>query len=432
MFKDKGLSITTITLFIALLALPLAPTVASAKQKKHKAATSAVVHKTGSTASDDADSETETKPYTWGLYYTGDVWRGFQGGLAGRAAYIGNLDYQVTLNNEKIFGWKGNSLFFEWQHLDGQKPSRYLKSLQGFDNFDATTNFTKLHQFYIDQKFGPHDQLDVLVGLYDFSYEFYLVNSSSIFLFPAFGTGSEFGQAGVNGPSVYPVSSVATRFKWTPNANWYLQGAVADAVAGSPEDPAGTYFRLSPNDGALVMAEGGYNFLDSDQDSTGKLALGAWGFTSKFDDNMDVDDNGNPIKHHNSGVYALIDLPLYLHPDNEKRGLHGFLFFGFANNAVNTFNKALGIGLTYHGPFHTRPEDIFGMGYAPAWVANKAQQANPGYPKKENQYECTYIFKVNQWLSLQPTVQWIRFTGSDNSTYKNSMQAGLRVSVAFS
>jgi porin len=51
----------------------------------------------------------------------------------------------------------------------------------------------------------------VKIGLYDLNSEFDVIEAAALFLNPSHGIGPDFAQSGRNGPSIFPVTSLAIR-----------------------------------------------------------------------------------------------------------------------------------------------------------------------------------------------------------------------------
>ncbi len=56
--------------------------------------------------------------------------------------YIQNIDIDFIFDFEKIFGWKGVSMLFDLQDMNGQNLNSYIvRSFQGISNIEAWNNF---------------------------------------------------------------------------------------------------------------------------------------------------------------------------------------------------------------------------------------------------------------------------------------------------
>lgn len=121
----------------------------------------------------------------------------------------------------------------------------------------SAPNTAKLYEAWI-QKNSVGNRISVLAGLYDLSSEFYRLQSAGLFLNSSFGTGPEFAQSGVSGPSIFPDTSVGIRVAYKPAEGVVIRGAVLDGVPVNRPDGSRSVFE--GGDGALIVAE--LDFLD--------------------------------------------------------------------------------------------------------------------------------------------------------------------------
>ena len=115
-----------------------------------------------------------------------------------------------------------------------------------------------------------NDKVSVLVGLHDFNTEFYVTDTSGLFLNPTYGIGTEMAATGNNGPSVFPTSGLAARVALMPTPDTYVKAAIFDGVPGSVSTPRGTHVMFKDKEGALFVTEAGYQ-----NDDNGHFGIGA-------------------------------------------------------------------------------------------------------------------------------------------------------------
>jgi porin len=255
--------------------------------------------------------------YDWEIVYKLDL----LGKISppGRQAYgLDNLDVKLALDGEKIAGLKGSSGLLYVLSNRGGKPVVQGDHSAGLDNIEtpAGGNTTKLYQAWIQQTFLD-ERLSVLAGLYDLNSEFYVTESSSMFIQPVYGIGAEMAGTGQNGPSIFPTTSMALRVK-AEAAGYYLQAVTLDGVPGDPNNPHGTHVQFNKGDGALNVIEGAIPLSAAAHAHDNKLALGVWRYTARFDDLIAVDGNGNPVKRVSHGYYAMMEKVLRYRPGSEQ------------------------------------------------------------------------------------------------------------------
>lgn len=373
---------------------------------------------------------------TYGLVYKADIFSNISGGIERGTTVLGNLDATVELDLDSLMGWEGVSVGLHGIASHGGKPNgRLIGSSQGVDNIEVDTNTAKILQAWV-QKQWMDDRLSVLLGLYDLNSEFYVSHSTGIFLHPSPGIGSELAQTGLNGPSVFPTTSVSLRLRYRPTSEVYAQAVVLDGVPGDPNNPHGTHIEFNKGDGSLRVAEVGYIPQQTGEVAarglppTDKYAVGAWSYTGRFADLVDVDGLGDPLmRKGNSGFYVLAEKILGF---GSHSGSHtdGFVRYGQANADLNQFSRYFQTGLVFTGMTSGRPKDQIGVSYSTAWTGSKYRLAafNNGQEatRHESIWELTYRRQVTSWLAVQPDIQYVIHPGTD-AQVKHATVLGLRV-----
>ena len=139
---------------------------------------------------------------------------------------------------------------------------------------------------------------------------------------------AELAGTGKNGPSVFPTSSFVLRVKTEPSPGYYLQAITLDGVPGDPNNPQGTHVQFNESDGALNVIEAGVPLGSPENAHNNKLAFGAWQYTTRFDDILDVDANGNPVQRISHGLYAMVEKVLKYQPDTNDAQIKSFFRIG--------------------------------------------------------------------------------------------------------
>ena len=114
--------------------------------------------------------------------------------------------------------------------------------LQVISNIDASHAW-RVFEFWYEFGEGPWS---VRTGLYDLNSEFDVNETGGLFLNSSHGMGPDFSQTGENGPSIFPVSSLALRAEWE-GKGFTARLAVLDGVPGHPHDPSSNEIDLSRN-----------------------------------------------------------------------------------------------------------------------------------------------------------------------------------------
>ncbi len=228
-----------------------------------------------------------TPTVSLGMTYTGDLWANTTGGLRHGEKYLDNLDLTATIDAEKAFQIPGGTFFFYGLYNNDKTLSDTLVGdLHTVSNIDTTTAF-RLYEAWYEQAFGG-DRGSLKVGLYDLNSEFDAIDTAGLFLLSSHGIGPDFAQTGQNGPSIFPVTSLAARLQFQISDTVLVRAAVLDAVPGSLVHTRRTAVKLGNGDGALVVGE-----IEADLNGT-IAAVGGWTYTADFDDLIDVDRTGAP------------------------------------------------------------------------------------------------------------------------------------------
>ncbi len=368
------------------------------------------------------------------LYYTVDVLSNVSGGVERATEVLGNVDLLLTADMERLLGWEGGTLFLYGLANHGGSISDAVGDVQGVDNIEAPET-AKLYEAWYEQVMLD-EHFSVLFGLYDVNGEFDVIPAGALFVHSAHGMGSAFGTSGVNGPSTFPATSLAARVHVKPSEQFYFRAVVADGVPGDPDDPQGTQIDLDRDDGLLLAGELGYYKTPSEElrgrtrllrddlpapdqryGYFGKYAVGVWGYTTDFDDFFATDPSGNPQQNRGSyGVYALAEQHLFYEGRDPSQGLSAFARIGFADDRTNLFDRYLGLGLVYRGPFAGRDDDRLGLAVAAARLGsdyrNSIGSTGAQVDEWEVAIELTYRARVASWLYLQPDVQYVANPGS--------------------
>ncbi|PIY55626.1 MAG: hypothetical protein CO186_00785 [Zetaproteobacteria bacterium CG_4_9_14_3_um_filter_49_83] len=108
----------------------------------------------------------------------------------------------------------------------------------------------------------------------------------------------------------------------------------------------------------------------------------------------------------------------------------GFLQFGVtqASKALEAKNY-IGAGVHANGIFSGREDDEFGLALARASFSKDYLSRNVGFKKNETAIEITYKLQVTDWLSVQPSYQYI-VNPSGDPALSNASVGLLRAEIA--
>ena len=350
--------------------------------------------------------------------YTGDAWSNLAGGIREGGAYLDNFDFTVLWDVPSLPLIGDTQFFLYGLYNNGQSfAADIVGDLQVTSNIETGVEAARLYEAWLQFDVGERGNLRV--GLYDLNSEFDLLDSSLLFLNSAHGIGTDISQSGLNGPSIFPVTSLSLRYELGLNDEWRLRLAVLDGVPGHVDDLADTTIRLSEDDGALLIGE-----LERQSDRS-KLLLGAWGYTAEF--STDPLDAGaaTEARRGNAGAYARGETVLL---DGESK-LSVFGRVGIAHGDFNPFGSYLGAGINWRGAFAARPDDRLGVAVAWAETSGHVKQLAAGagttIDSREIAFELTYYAVVSERLRLQPNLQYVVNPGL-NPQLDDALAVGLR------
>lgn len=348
------------------------------------------------------------------LTYTGEAWTVASGGLDQGSVYLDNIDLQAALDLERLFGWSSANAFVYALYANGNALAGRVGDLNGISN-NETGEALRIVEAWIDQGFAQ-GRGSVRVGLHDLSSEFDAGEVRALFMNPAHGIGTDYSQSGVNGPSIWPVTSLALRVNYQFGDDIYLRGAIADGVPGNPDFPKRTTIDFEAGDGVLLAAEAGVA-------REGRLwSVGAWTYSEQ------VPDLATGENKTNAGAYVALEEALLTADGGSSFDLSGSLRLGVANGDVNPVETFFSATLVATGLLASRPEDQLGLGVivvdaGSAYLAGLTDPAD-----REINIELTYFAQVTEEIALQPDVQWVISPGADNSI-EDALVFGLRLSV---
>ncbi|MEQ9007836.1 MAG: carbohydrate porin, partial [Ekhidna sp.] len=259
-------------------------------------------------------------------------------------------------------------------------------------------------------------------GLYDLNSEFDVLRPGTLFINSSFGIGAEYAQSGVNGPSIFPISSLGVRFSTFVGDRTRVRLAILDAVSGNPNDLTSNEIHLSKKEGALIAGEVSvYTSSDFSEDERNvdrsyvtrrrkvgrqhdvykkdKINIGGWYYTSDFQ-SMD----GSEPEKGNSGIY--FGIQKYIPLDAEDDYIAFFGRYGIANHQINRYGSALSGGFVMSNPI-SGFDDNFGLAFSSGLNGESFQELQESSENAETVFEFTYSLPLASWFLLQPDVQYV-------------------------
>jgi porin len=378
--------------------------------------------------------------------YTGEAANNPKGGDRELTRYTGQLAIDVALDLEKLWGWQGAKFQLSITDRGGRNLSddAHLGALQQVQEVYGRNQTWRLTQMWYSQDlFGDH--LNVKLGRLTVGADFASFECNFMNLtFCGAQPGNIVGNYWYN----WPVSQWAVVFYSGTSADTYLKLGVYQVNPAylltrntiRPNFPAGTT-------GALIPVEFGWTPTFSD-DLDGSFKLGGWYNTSHYSDVRDDILGGSQALsglafEQRSGAYggylSAEQQITHGYGNNPKSGLRTFFNVTQADRGTSTVDRQIAMGLTYTGPFASRPADDIGFAIGTTHVNSRVAQRerelnllDPGstlVQGSEYTTEVYYTWKPVGWLSLRPNLQYIRHPGG-TSANDDAMVVGLKFGVA--
>lgn len=355
--------------------------------------------------------------YVFGSALTSDYWKNTNGGIHEDHAYLSNLDLTLEIDAAEAWGRQGGTAFVHVLYNNSKTLSgNIVGDAQTVSNID-NDHVIRLYELWYEQTFGNDKSLKF--GLYDLNSEFDAIDTAGLFLNSSHGIGPDYSQTGENGPSIFPVTSLAVRYFQPVGEKLSVQLAVLDAVPGDPSDSQKNTIDLRRDEGALVALEANYH------SGRQRFGLGSWYYSKKFD-TLDGDSQAK-----NFGYYGIFEQQL-MSSHIDGRDLSFYLRYGRARESVNQVGSYIGAGIVVSGLLPGRPNDTLGLAVANARngddYRNVLSMAGGNSDRREINYELTYRAEISKWLTIQPDIQYIKDPGTD-PTLDNVLIFGIRIEI---
>ena len=348
--------------------------------------------------------------------YTADIVSVASGGISTGTEYLDNLDLELEIDVSDLWRAGAGSILIHGLYNNGSTFSAdRVGDLQGVSNIDADEAWRLFEVWY---EFAD-TSWSVRTGLYDLNSEFDVNETGSLFLNSSHGIGAEFGQTGENGPSIFPVSSLALRAAMR-FGSLTARAVVLDGVPGNPNDSASNRIRLDEEEGALTVSE-----IDMPYADAARLWLGYWRYSAEFE-KVGGDGSGRG----NDGWYIGSESGFRL----GSRAANWFIRYGQADEQFNVLSSYVGVGAVVTGPFEARPADQLGIAVASARAGdvyrNHVSGLGEATSRHETTWELTYQLRVNEHLLIQPDIQFVQ-NPSVSTTLENAWVVGCRVQLSY-
>lgn len=396
------------------------------------------------------------------FFFAGSMPVNLDGGLRRGGVYQGGLLMALTLDSQKLVGYKGGTFNASSIWLHGEKPfsDRYVGDLNKVNLVDFQNTF-RLWELWYEQKFLD-DRASLKFGQMaidrDFIVpEFYnglasinLLNQTFFYPTMAFNVWDQpFFPVGNHALSSTPYGTPGVRLRIDPVQQAYFQVGAYD---GNPDlSDSGTRVGLRSREGALIYGEIGLKINQSKESAgpPGNIKLGAYYHTDDFYDMYPatfnafdnfIKDSGIPLPplspglapthEGNHGLYLLVDQTLWRElgkDDIASQGLVGFFRVATAPKDRNLAELGLDGGFVYKGLIPTRDWDTFALAGSYMEISDDVRRAQrginaalgdlglpPAFTKRadyEAVIEASYKAQLTAWWTLQPSIQRVIHPG---------------------
>ena len=318
------------------------------------------------------------------------------------------------------YGWTGQASiqYVKGGHISGAN----VGDIQELDDIEAV-NALRLYELWLERQWAG-GKYGIKFGFTDLNVDFDTQQVAALFINSSDGIGAEFGHSGLNGPSVFPTTTLALTGFVKPSDPWTLRAGVVNGLAGSDTHPgAFVALHVSARTGALLVVQAEH------AGSSGlRTYVGGWDYTAAFAALHEVDASGNPVlRARMRGAYALVEGQIAGGADG--RSLSGWVRAGLGDPVVEQISGYVGFGLVATGLIKSRAEDQSGISI------NHAIVDQPGLPpgalpakRAETAIELTYRVQAKDWLAVQPDLQYIRRPDGDPAI-PSALVVGVRLSV---
>lgn len=349
--------------------------------------------------------EGEEKPVALKGSYVTDIFGLADGGEDRGVDWMGRADLTAEFDGGGV-GLDGVTGFADLMFTQGREFSgRHVGDAQVVSNVEARRGL-RLFEAWLSAPAGKGG-LSVKGGLIDLNTEFDVQHVGAFFINSSHGVGPEFSQSGVNGPSIFPATSIGFMIK-SERPGRTLRLGVFDAVAGSHRDPRDVVIRFPGQRGALIVAEADVKVAEG-----ADVQLGLWTYSSRFDRL-----SGTPARLRASrGAYALIEGAV-------TDRLDAWIRVGIADGRVDPIDRYMGGGLTWG-----RDGSRVGLAVAHARLGDEAYGAAV-LDRAETAIELSYDHAIGPNLSVQPDVQYVINPGWE-PLRRDALVLGLRLKFAF-
>ena len=307
---------------------------------------------------------------TYGINYIGEGFDVVNGGRLRGTTFDGRAEFYSDANLEKIAGWKGATLHVNAFGLHGVGPTtKHVGSIGPVAGVEALET-VRLYEIWFEQALWD-GKLKIRVGQMAADSEFWLSDTSALFLNGTFGWPAVNAANMPQGGPACPFAAPGIRVHFSPNDKVTILAAVFNSLPASPDatDPQrdnryGSNFRIG--DPPLAMLEGHFKY---DLGLPGKLRLGGWREFNDFSD-----QRTGAIVDGDYGLYAIVDQQIWKGGEHQSVSVFGRVAGG--PDKQNVMTTYIDTGIVFSGLIAGRAKDSFGAGFGYGRISDRARGAD--------------------------------------------------------
>lgn len=246
--------------------------------------------------------------------------------------------------------------------------------------------------------------------------------------------------------TVYPTATWGARLKIHPASAFMWKGGIYHEDSRVGRNAAHGCDFTWRDKGLLYIQE--FSFLPNQSKDAkgmpGNYKLGLFYSTGDFNDKYrDINGNSYALTHlaprnhkENYGLYFHADQQISRESETKKnQGLTPMLVMIFQPPSTNEIPFFMDAGLMYTGLFPNRDQDVTGIGFAWGVWSNQLRkyQGDEGLYRQRYEIilEATHKIAVNQWLYIQPDLQYIVNPSGGTKDLPDALVIGARTGVTF-
>ena len=356
--------------------------------------------------------------------FVGEMFSNLSGGSREGTVGASLLDVAVDFDLETLVGWEGMSLHSQVQGFLGGDPTAELVGDFNVVSNIVALNTVRLFQGWI-QKEWDSGRYGIRAGVMALDDDFMDSKEAGLFLNSSFGPLPT--ESGNTDAPIFPVGGLGFLAYSEPVKSLTVQLGIYDGDAGDEEGNLhGFDISLNSNDGMAIFFDVGLLWQARGR-LPGRVNLGGYRHTGTFES-----FGGTAAVDGMSSVHLVIDQALSVNQEDDTR-VGSFFRTGYTpKNDGSIVSFYVDGGFTIYDFLPGRWGDIWGFGVSYTQFSDPylsfRQRAGERVAEIETVIEITVQFKVRDWLTVQPDLQWIL---NPHDSTRDALAFGLRWSMEF-